>query len=509
MLKNKNWGILFILFLGFLFRIYGLGKNSFWYDEAYFALGAKYVGNYPMLLKASIWPGFIILIHFWKYLGETEFILRLLPLIFGVFSIATVYKIGKELSDKKVGLASAFLVAISPLHIWYSQELSPYTALVLFSTLSLYFFVKILRGGKPHYWFGLIIFNILNVYIHPAAFLILAVEMIYFWFYQGRYKHLRKKFFFAQVLILLFFSPWLYNIAIALFKIFRLNVEAAPFYDYTLIKNYWVPRPSLTSLFWTFKNFSAGYSAPFPLSVLATGLFFALFIYGASNFKNRQNLSLILLGLLFPILFVYIVSKVIPLYVDRYFMPSSVFYYILIASGLNKIGRKPIRLIILILICSVNIFGIIAYYSGYLPGNLMKEAIGIQIRRDSLQALGYIMQNFRAGDKVVHNTENTIPTFKYYLERDYKFKQKPKQLLFYLSQYSDIPVSYEYIIDENGFKKVEIFPKEYKKVWLVLSSESLSGGKKSNKLEWFDRHYKRIEEKRFKGIIVYSYRQNI
>lgn len=178
------------------------------------------MSNYPIILKASPSPVSLILSYFWKYLGENEFILRLLSLIFGTFSIAIIYKIGKELADEKVGIISSFLLALSPLHIWYSQKITPYTTLTLFSMLSLYFFIVFLKNDKLIFGLAYIIFNILSIYTHPIAFLTLLAEIIYFLFYWRRYTHLIKKWILANIVIFLFLIPGLINILFILSELF-------------------------------------------------------------------------------------------------------------------------------------------------------------------------------------------------------------------------------------------------------------------------------------------------
>ena len=124
--RKVVFSLIFILIIGLFLRIYGLDKYDFWYDEAVTLLAAKELTLRSVLtfsqlpLNPSL---FYFLVKFWMLLGKSEFILRLLPLTFGFLSIITIYFVGKALFNRKAGLIGAFLLAISPFHIYYSQEL--------------------------------------------------------------------------------------------------------------------------------------------------------------------------------------------------------------------------------------------------------------------------------------------------------------------------------------------------------------------------------------------------
>src|SRR6185312_1527604 len=50
-----------------------------------------------------------------------EFGLRFLPALFGALGIPVVYAVGRRLVGERAALFAAALLAVSPLHVYYSQ----------------------------------------------------------------------------------------------------------------------------------------------------------------------------------------------------------------------------------------------------------------------------------------------------------------------------------------------------------------------------------------------------
>jgi len=179
-----------ILVLGLGLRLINLNQ-SLWLDEAAQALmSSQSLG--------SIWadrtgdfhpPLFYFLAHYWLFLSHAEIWLRLLPVSFGVINILVVYALGQKLLGR--GLLAAFLMAIAPFHIYYSQEFRAYSLLALLGTLSMYYLIT----GRFRW---LAITNALLLYTHySSVFLILTQFLI-------QPKTIRY-----SLLALLLYVPWM------------------------------------------------------------------------------------------------------------------------------------------------------------------------------------------------------------------------------------------------------------------------------------------------------------
>jgi hypothetical protein len=116
---------------------------------------------------------------FWPLIGFSAFMLRFLPSVFAILSVAVTYKLGEALFGRAVGLAGALLLAILPLTVHYAQIARPYSLLALLSLTSAYFLVRAMATGRPLLWAGFVLAAALNFYTHFNALFVLAAEGIF------------------------------------------------------------------------------------------------------------------------------------------------------------------------------------------------------------------------------------------------------------------------------------------------------------------------------------------
>lgn len=79
-------------------------------------------------------------------LGFTNFAQRLPAVIFGVLTIPAAYLLGKELRDETLGMLGAAVITIAGTMWYYSQFGRGYTMVGLLFTLTLVYYIRILRG---------------------------------------------------------------------------------------------------------------------------------------------------------------------------------------------------------------------------------------------------------------------------------------------------------------------------------------------------------------------------
>lgn len=77
--------------------------------------------------------------------GETVWAVRLPAMIFGVAGIAAMWVLARDIAGPGPAHVTALLLAVSYHHIWFSQNARGYTALALFSTLGMLFFLRGMR----------------------------------------------------------------------------------------------------------------------------------------------------------------------------------------------------------------------------------------------------------------------------------------------------------------------------------------------------------------------------
>lgn len=123
-------------------RLYGIGHQSLWFDEAYTATLVKL----PLARMLSTIPKtestpylYYLLIWVWAHIfGHGAADLRALSALLGTAVVPVAYLATQRLiANRRAALAVAALAAFNPLLIWYSQEARAYELLVLTSACSL------------------------------------------------------------------------------------------------------------------------------------------------------------------------------------------------------------------------------------------------------------------------------------------------------------------------------------------------------------------------------------
>ena len=124
------------MLLGLGLRVARLESQPLWWDEGYSVWFATHpLGQMAALTAQDIHPPlYYALLRGWTHLmGTGPVALRLLSVIFGALAIPAIYLAGRRLLNRRAALLAALLLAINPLHIYYSQEVRMYGLVALLS----------------------------------------------------------------------------------------------------------------------------------------------------------------------------------------------------------------------------------------------------------------------------------------------------------------------------------------------------------------------------------------
>ena len=137
-----------VLVLALLLRLPGL-DGSLWYDEV-FSLG-HFIRLPPAKLVTAFWSFNNHMLYSLEakamvaLFGETAWALRLPALVFGVASIAVVWRLGRTAGDTAAPLLAALLLALSYHHVWFSQNARGYTELLFWTSLATLLLERVLQ----------------------------------------------------------------------------------------------------------------------------------------------------------------------------------------------------------------------------------------------------------------------------------------------------------------------------------------------------------------------------
>ena len=246
-----------VLLAGMTIRIIPFILNrSLWLDEAKLSInivGRSFIGLLQPLDYGQVAPILFLLIEKANLIlfGNTEYSLRLFPLICGLLSLPLMYHFTKSITGSKLtALIALFLISSSVNLIYYSGEVKQYEC-DLFVTLCL------LNLVFNHTWPSdddkryklLAIAGSIFIFMSNIAGLVLFTMAVYYLFKYG------IKFIFRQRIIIVMFSCW--TISFALYYFFFFNGHPNLDYQVNAWQNDFMPLQIFSSQFitWIFSKF--------------------------------------------------------------------------------------------------------------------------------------------------------------------------------------------------------------------------------------------------------------
>ncbi|MGM5488709.1 MAG: glycosyltransferase family 39 protein [Nanobdellota archaeon] len=138
--------------IGFIFRVFALGTQSYWIDEAFSINAALAILEHGIpLLDSGLLYSRAPLFHYplaglIGLFGLTEWSTRIISVLFGTAFIPLIYHFTRRIADHKVGLTAAILWTVFTLGIAWSRQARMYMMLTFLVYLALFFFVRFLQG---------------------------------------------------------------------------------------------------------------------------------------------------------------------------------------------------------------------------------------------------------------------------------------------------------------------------------------------------------------------------
>lgn len=315
-----------LIFVGAVFRIYNLGFNSLWLDEAAtLKLSSGTLEEIWSNMAAGDFnpPLFQILEHFMTMIGTTEIALRLIPALFGIAAIPIMYLVGKEFKDKYIGIILAGLTTFSPFLISYSQEARAYSMMFFLGACMVLLFLRAMKTNKQTEWFLFAIVSAVAFWTHFYS-VVLFIPLVIFAAYKFRNDWQPIGFsvvaWFAMAMPLLF----------ALYNLVLMRASSAPTYGYqgfnlivqTFSEIFWYYPIAMgfasvlfiIGIWWTYKNDKE--TAIFLLFVPALVFIISVFLSNTMPMLPRY--------LIFVNIFAFLgISMALPALVELFYVVSS------------------------------------------------------------------------------------------------------------------------------------------------------------------------------------------
>jgi mannosyltransferase len=375
--------LLAIVVLGAFLRLYHIGGNGLWIDEAF----SIWMGRQPVsemlgwLVRIDQHPPlYYLLLHIWMCLGDGQAVVRAFSALCSTLTIPIIYLLGRRLANQKLGLLAALILAVSPFHVHFAQEARMYALLALNASLALLALARLLTdplsataalGGQsvgfwrawratrrmPSLrtvetdlaWLAYVLFTAIALLTHnTAVFFPLAANLLVLGLFAVKVAGFRfsqspisnrflRNWLLAQVGVLLLWSPWLPAFIVQSVGVYR---------------EFWLPAPTWAQVGEVLLGFVSEF-LPLPLGGIGVtvGLYAGLAGLGLISFRRRRMQAAFLLAF-FAVPFVgeLLVSLSRPIFYGRTLIWISLPLYVLLAAGVwyfepqrRKGGRWPPR----------------------------------------------------------------------------------------------------------------------------------------------------------------------
>jgi len=324
-----------ILLVAAALRLFHVTFQSFWLDEGFTAkLIVQPLGDFVRLLRVEpFMAAYDILLYPWARLGTSEAMIRMPSVIFGVATVALVYRLGLRLFDRRVAIVGATILALSPSSIAYSQEARSYSMLMFLSALSWLSFLDAVQRDTPRNWLRYAVVAALAGYTHFFGVLIVPSQIAALVAARHMTRQIARR---LTLTCLAIAAAWL---PIVLFFMSPNTVNRAD----------WMPPTTLEEIGHTIVRISGGLNgnAGVILAVLWT-IACALAVvamFGLSEPQSSAGASLgyfaALSGAISPVVLTLAISEVRPMLQARYLLECVPSAAVLAAAGIVQIRWRP------------------------------------------------------------------------------------------------------------------------------------------------------------------------
>ncbi|HIQ06713.1 MAG TPA: hypothetical protein EYH31_13720 [Anaerolineae bacterium] len=208
-----------LVLVGLALRLIQLNFQPLWWDEGYTVWFTTHpIPQMVALTARDIHPPlyYALLTGWISLLGLTPGVLRLFSVFVGTLTIPVTYIVGRALSNRRVALLAALLIAINPMHVYYSQEVRMYGLVALWAMLALWLGQErssetdgVLTQGRERWrWIAYTAVVLAGLYTqYYFAFLPLA-QLVYA-LAVHRSPPFRRRLLTSQAVAALLYLPWI------------------------------------------------------------------------------------------------------------------------------------------------------------------------------------------------------------------------------------------------------------------------------------------------------------
>jgi len=366
--KTEKIMVFLVFIVCLALRMAFITQKNLWFDEV-FSWHLSLDSFYEIIVRTSndIHPPlFYFTLKIWNFVfGDSVAAMRLLSALFTSSSVFFLYSISKRYLEPSKAMLVILLYSVSPLNLYYGQEVRM-AAMNLFLNLgSVYFLLKLM--DKPHdyhrifkekYAIPFVLFTTAAIYTHYFSFFILAAELLYIIY---TYRKSSKQYIAYLYLLISIGVVYLIWVPELITHFSRGQSWRSP-QTLSLVMHEYVNyiRDLNLGLYYYYSNLEiVKYITYFAAIVLVISLAGVLFRKNA----GKDSPKLILLVLFVPLILAGLISFKQRIEFYRYLSILVPYISFFVVYGLTKWNNKYFTTAIVGLLIAVNIYGVTIHYS--------------------------------------------------------------------------------------------------------------------------------------------------
>lgn len=389
-----GYWFLSILAVATFVRFYDLTAAAIWGDEGSSLLMSQYS-------LAGIWfhaahdvhpPLYFVILHGWiELFGDGIFSIRCLSALPGIATVALGVWLTRLIASRRAALLAGTLLALLPTAVRYSQEVRMYSLLGLWllgATIALVYWVK--HPDRTRYLSIYAFLMTAAFYTHYFTTLCVLAHWSYLlvlrWQPASPRRYInRPAWWLANAAIVLLYLSWVPGLVDLVRHIDELKANGDVGWELP------VTFDALPSMIWSFLLQDDGETLPWPLFAALPLLLLGVVGWVVVTDRSRYRWSALLAiyaGL--PLLTVFGVSFISPVFIERYLTAYAVAFPLLIALACERWYRhlRGLALVVLMLFAGTELAG--------LNNNIAVDA------NDQINVMvDYVNQHYAPGDRIV------------------------------------------------------------------------------------------------------------
>lgn len=387
-----DYGLLPILALATLTRCYGLTDAAIWGDEGSSLLLSQYsLGEIWFHAAHDVHPPlYFVALHGWVELfGDGIFSVRLFSALPGIVTVGLGVWLVGLLATRRAAVLAGVLLALLPTAVRYSQEVRMYALLgvwLLGATIALVYWLRQPQRQRYLVMYGLLMS--LGFYTHYFTTFCVLAHWLYLAMIPGSLTPrpiTRPGWWLANVGIVLLFLPWLPGLVDLLQHLDQLKANGDVGWEPA------VDLGSLPSMVWQLLTQDEGEGLPWPLYL---GLPLSmLLVSGWVAWRDDSPLRLQRLLVsysLVPLLLIFAVSFLSPVFIERYLTAYALGLPLLVAIAVDALLERRRWLAVALLLVFLGVEGV-----------GLKNNTEVDVNDQINVMVEQVNEQYRPGDRIV------------------------------------------------------------------------------------------------------------